>query len=64
MELVGVAEVATMLGVSRARVGQLAKRADFPGPVARLAAGPVWDTSSIVEWARATGRDWTRLSAT
>ena len=54
--LMGTAEVATLLGVSRTRVGQLAQRDDFPAPVARLAAGPVWESADIERWARATGR--------
>lgn len=52
----GVAEVAKFLGVSRQRVNQLSHGADFPEPVARLAAGPVWHTGDIERWARETGR--------
>lgn len=55
-DLVGVAEVATMLGVTRTRVSQLAKTDGFPTPVANLAAGPVWRTADVQEWARAKGR--------
>ncbi len=54
--LMGTAEVAEFLGVSRPRVGQLAQREDFPHPVARLAAGPVWESVDIERWARETGR--------
>ncbi|MEJ7831740.1 MAG: AlpA family phage regulatory protein [Nocardioides sp.] len=61
-ELVGVAEVAKLLGISRARVGQLAKTANFPEPVARLAAGPVWESADIQKWARQTGRQWSPSS--
>jgi hypothetical protein len=46
-DLVGAAEAAHLLGVSRQRVGQLAERADFPAPIARLSAGPVWTRASI-----------------
>jgi predicted DNA-binding transcriptional regulator AlpA len=52
----GTAEVAELLGVSRTRVGQLAQREDFPRPVIRLAAGPVWESADIERWARDTGR--------
>jgi hypothetical protein len=55
-DLVGAAEAAVMLGVSRQRVGQLAERPDFPAPIARLSAGPVWTRSSI----EAFGQSWTR----
>ena len=59
-ELVGVAEVAEMLGISRQRVTTLSKRDDFPAAVARLASGPVWragDLSTFAEgWQRKGGR--------
>lgn len=58
--LVGVAEVAEMLGVSRQRVTALSKRDDFPAPLQRLASGPVWrggDLSTFKEgWQRKGGR--------
>lgn len=56
MELVGTAEIAEMLGVSRQRVHELSKARDFPEPVALLGAGNIWQRDDIVEWARATGR--------
>lgn len=55
-DLVGVAEVADMLGVTRTRVSQLASVSGFPEPVARLAAGPVWARDDVERWARETGR--------
>jgi predicted DNA-binding transcriptional regulator AlpA len=54
--LMGVAEVAAFLSVSRQRVQQLARRPDFPAPVARLAATPVWESVDIERWAREDGR--------
>lgn len=55
--LAGVAEVAEILGVSRARVYQLAKdHPDFPDPVADLAAGPVWDRAEVEAFERNWGR--------
>jgi predicted DNA-binding transcriptional regulator AlpA len=56
MQLVGVAEIADMLGVSRQRVHQLATREDFPTPLAVLVMGSVWDRAVIEEWIAATGR--------
>ena len=50
------AEIAKLLGVSRQRVGQLAQQEGFPEPVARLAAGPIWDAGHVESWARDTGR--------
>ena len=55
-ELVGVAEIAELLGVTRQRVHQLAKTADFPKPLAELSAGAIWDKADVEVWARATGR--------
>ena len=52
----GTAEVAEFLGLSRGRVTQLAQSEDFPAPIARLAAGPVWELAEIEQWARETGR--------
>jgi predicted DNA-binding transcriptional regulator AlpA len=49
-ELVGVAEIAELVGVSRQRVSTLAQKHGFPAPVAVLAAGPVWTRSSIGHW--------------
>jgi hypothetical protein len=55
-DLVGVAEVAELLSVSRQRVSQLAATPGFPDPVARLAAGPIWERDDIIGWAEVTGR--------
>lgn len=58
--LVGVAEVAADLGVSRQRVSTLSHREDFPAPVARLASGPVWRAGDLstfaLGWQRKPGR--------
>ncbi|MDM4721430.1 hypothetical protein QTQ03_18160 [Micromonospora sp. WMMA1363] len=61
MDLVGNAEIARILGVSRQRVEQLAREHDaFPDPVARLAAGPVYTRGSVDAftngWQRKPGR--------
>ncbi|NPC96601.1 DNA-binding protein [Nocardioides sp. zg-DK7169] len=52
----GVAEIAKLLSVSSQRVSQLAATATFPEPIARLAAGPIWERADIESWARKTGR--------
>jgi predicted DNA-binding transcriptional regulator AlpA len=54
--VVGAAEIAAMLGVSRQRVQQLVSRPDFPEPDAVLAMGKVWRTADVEDWARAHGR--------
>ena len=49
--LVGVAEIARMLGVSRQRVHQLATTdPDFPKPEAVLSAGKIWSKAAIETW--------------
>jgi hypothetical protein len=59
-DLVGVAEIARLIGVTKQRVSELAGRAGFPRPVASLASGPVWlrpHVSRFVEsWSRRPGR--------
>jgi hypothetical protein len=45
-ELVVAADVASRLGVSRARVSVLSKRSDFPTPIGRLGRSDVWRASS------------------
>jgi len=54
--LLGITEISHLLGVSRQRVGQLAKTEGFPTPAVVLAAGPVWESADIDRWARETGR--------
>jgi hypothetical protein len=46
-ELVGVAEIARILGVSAQRAASVVKSAQFPAPVARLAAGDIWTRPSL-----------------
>ncbi len=57
MDLVGLTEIAEMLGVSPQRVDQLAATDAFPDPVAEIAAGRIWKRADIEKWARATGRE-------
>jgi predicted DNA-binding transcriptional regulator AlpA len=58
LDLVGVAEIATMVGVSRQRIDQIIRtHADFPPPVAELVAGRIWLRSDVQIWARRRGRN-------
>lgn len=50
-ELVGTAEIAQMVGISRQRVNEIARTdPDFPAPEAELAAGRIWSRQSIEAW--------------
>ncbi len=61
--LVGTAEIADLLAVSRQRVHQLTSRKDFPAPVAVLASATIWEREAVEEWARRTGRQHARDEA-
>ena len=54
--LVGIRELADLLGVTRQRASQIAAMRTFPAPLAKLAAGPVWNKASLTwfleDWAR------------
>lgn len=52
--ILGLAEVAEMLGKSRQAVSNWIARGacSFPAPVAHLAATKVWDRDQVDEWAR------------
>lgn len=54
--LVGVAEIAEMLGVTRQRVHQLTKLDDFPAPEAVLSAGTIWKRTAIEKWMKTKGK--------
>lgn len=55
-ELMSAAEIAEELGISRQRVHQLRRTAMFPGPLADLRGGAVWDAAAV----RKFSRDWKR----
>lgn len=48
---IGVGEAASILGVSKQRVTQLAQRDDFPEPVFRLRSGPVYSEAEMRHFA-------------
>ena len=59
-KLLGVAEVAEMLGVSKQRASELARQESFPRPVISLASGPIWIEAAVSQfvdhWERRAGR--------
>lgn len=55
-QLLGLSEVADLLGVSRQAVGNWRqRRGGFPPPRAELKSGPVWQQADIVGWATENG---------
>jgi prophage regulatory protein len=48
--LMGAAEIAQRLGVSRQRVSQITSRDTFPRPVIELASGRIWETEAVEAW--------------
>jgi predicted DNA-binding transcriptional regulator AlpA len=56
LELLGLSELAELLGVSKQRADQLARQNGFPDPVAVLRGGRLWDRAAVEAWARAQGR--------
>ena len=51
LDLVGVAEIADLLGVSRQRVHAIVRAYDdFPAPVAELSAGKIWLRFDVIDW--------------
>lgn len=49
--LVGTSEAAEMLEVNKSQIGRWVRTGKFPEPIARLAAGPVWEASQIEAFA-------------
>ena len=56
MALVGINEVAEMLGVSRTRADQLSRRPSFPDPKVRHARVRLWEEKDVQAWMEANGR--------
>ena len=54
LRVVGLAEVAETLGVSKRTATRYAAREDFPRPAAVLAMGPIWLLEDVEAWASTT----------
>jgi predicted DNA-binding transcriptional regulator AlpA len=55
-DIVGIAEVGQILGLSRQRTDILSRAKGFPEPIATLTGGRIWRRADIEAWAKATGR--------
>lgn len=49
-DLIGLTELAEVLGVSKNEANALRQRHGFPAPVHKLRMGPMWDKEQILEW--------------
>lgn len=58
LDLMGVQEIAALLGVSRQRADQLSRQKGFPEPVAVLSNGRqrIWQAEDVQAWATARER--------
>ncbi len=52
VEVWALAEVVDYLGLSKARIVQLANQPDFPQPITVLTVGRIWNADDIREYAR------------
>ena len=52
-DLVGITEIATLLGVSRQRADQLTRRPDFPEPLVTLPRRRAWERKKVEAWIQA-----------
>lgn len=55
-EMLGLSEVAALLGVSKQRIAELRTTGRLPMPIADLRAGPVWPKPAIERWLAAWER--------
>jgi hypothetical protein len=52
-ELLGLAETAAVLGMTKRNLLRRRARPDFPAPIAELAATPVWTRADVLRYAKA-----------
>ncbi len=50
LDVLGLAEIADLLGVSKRTASRYTLRDDFPRPAAELAMGPIWHRTDVDEW--------------
>lgn len=54
--VLGFAEIAVALGVSKTRASALIARADFPAPIATLSMGRIWSYDDVAAYCEHHGR--------
>jgi len=55
-QVVALAELTQMLGVTKTRAMQVSRKPNFPAPLAELSVGRIWSYDAVVEFCEATGR--------
>lgn len=50
LDVMGVAEIAERLGVTKSRADQIIREKRFPDPAARLKMGLIWETADVEAW--------------
>lgn len=56
LDVLGLAEIAALLGVQRGTVDRWRVRGNLPEPDGTVGGRPAWRTATITAWAQATGR--------
>lgn len=54
--VLGFAEIAAVLGVSKTRAAALMARPDFPSPIATLSVGRIWSYTDVADYCERHGR--------
>jgi hypothetical protein len=49
-DLIGLSELAEVLGVTKGEANAMRQRHGFPAPVVKLRMGPAWDRNQVLEW--------------
>ena len=52
LNIVGTAEVATMLGIAKSSVSRKIRMGTIPPPDVHLECGPIWRATTITDWQR------------
>jgi predicted DNA-binding transcriptional regulator AlpA len=55
LDIVGITEIAQLLGLKHATVTNWHRRGHMPAPDAQLSFGPVWRRSTIERWLQKEG---------
>lgn len=50
LDVMGVAEIAARLGISRSRAAQIVREKRFPEPAAVLTGIVIWETADVEAW--------------